>query len=754
MWSKFVNVKLLIAVAVAMSLVAAIACSADEPDAPAAPAAPAAAAAPAATTAPAAPAATTAPAPTAEPVVTGYVPKPQTEGTFWSFAYDGPRPTELKESAWSAALVAQGKLPPVEQRMPAIEDVLIVATVGGIGTGGGTRRTTNHRLWRVAGAGDQAYYRQPDGGTLTPNVMSWSVSDDGRVWTLTLRKGMKWSDGNPFTMEDIKFAWQDLGINKFPDPVSGEMLSIRSSWPPGQTDAITGEKPQFAVVDDLHFTLTFDNPKFTLFDGRESYDDRCQGPCWMGPKHYYSQFHPKYQDKAVLAKMMEDAGKKNWVDLFKSFGSFRRNPDQPTVGSYTLASTSDNLRTQVHNPFFHMADAEGNQLPYIHEWHLIKVESRDVAVFRGLAGETDNNGYAYRVAELPLYVANQKKGDYRIFQYNDPGVTAGFGFNQSWNEDPEIGKWIRTRDFRTALSHASNREIINQVAYLGLGTPRQFIAHPDAAYYPGAEYETKDVALDIAKANSLLDGLGLTAKDDDGFRLRSDGSGDRLSLTAVLSPSDPWPAVFDILISNWAKVGIEMTYTTRSDWWRPIRENEEYIGSSGLSWGNANPWYYWPGPLQCQHEACHIASGPGKWKNSKGSCSDAWCRDRGVADATMLPLAPAGNYAEDVSGNIAKMQDLWVQGDSYATGSAERIAIGQELFKIHALEKYHVGLVGFTPSIVITQNSFRGVPDQSVNTALGGGSHWAYWFVDGVNPNYSTAFGGYQFEGAAPISLQ
>jgi peptide/nickel transport system substrate-binding protein len=683
-----------------------------------------------------------------------YVPEPDVPGVYWTYAYDGPRPTKLKESAWSAAFVAQGILPPVEDRMPAIEDVLIQRIPTEAGIAGGTRRTTNSRLWRVAGAGNQIFQREPDGNTKNFNVLSWAVSDDGRVWTFKLRKGMRWSDGMPFTMDDVVFAITEVNDNKWPDPVSGEMISIRGSWSKGLSDPITGEKPKFEVVDDLTFTFTFDNPKFTLNDGREQMDDRCGGDCWYGAKHYWKQFHPKYQDKTVLAKMMEDQGKKNWKDLFRAQGSLRTNPFLPTVGAYSVGMSSDNLRTAVHNPFYFVADPEGNQLPYIHEWHLIKVESRDVAIFRGMAGESDVDGHDTRVHELPLYVANKAKTGYSIRRWADSGgVNMGIGFNQSWNEDPEIGKWIRTKAFREALSMGIDRDVMNEVLYLGLGEPRGMVPHASNPYYPGPEFEGKGIALDIAGANAALDALGLTAKDGDGFRLRSDGSGQRLSLRAVSSPSPPNPDMLDLLTSMWIKIGIELKYSTRSDWWRPVRENVEYLAPASMSAGSANPWYVWWGFAPCHHEACHIASGPGKYKNSSGTCSDVWCRAKGVADPTMLPLAPAGNYAEDVSGGIARMQEIFLEGDQFPTGSPERIALGQEFHKLNFNEKYRIGMVGFAPSVVIVQPWFHGVPQFNVPGSLGGSGHWTYWFTDGANPSYPIAFGGYHFEGAPAINL-
>lgn len=85
----------------------------------------------------------------------------------------------------------------------------------------------------------------PEWTEVIPNVAeSWEVSEDGRIYTFTLRKGMKWSDGDGYDTADIAFAWNDVLNN--PD------LATPPSWMMDGTEAGTLE-----IVDDITFRFVF-----------------------------------------------------------------------------------------------------------------------------------------------------------------------------------------------------------------------------------------------------------------------------------------------------------------------------------------------------------------------------------------------------------------------------------------------------------------------------------------------------------------
>ena len=164
-----------------------------QPAAPAAPVATEPTAVPAAPDAPAAPAAPTAPEPTAVPV----------------------EPEAANEAPMLAEMVADGTLPPLEERLPV--NPLVLAPIHGIGAYGGTLRTFSNNLgnhWEECQYGHSALRWIDDGLGIEPgHVETWTANADNTEWTLNFRKGLKWSDGEPCTVDDVLFWWEDLVKN-------------------------------------------------------------------------------------------------------------------------------------------------------------------------------------------------------------------------------------------------------------------------------------------------------------------------------------------------------------------------------------------------------------------------------------------------------------------------------------------------------------------------------------------------------------
>ena len=128
--------------------------------------------------------------------------KAATGGEFFSYKYDGPRPTTFQEAPMLAELVQQGQLPPLMERLPVEEDIRVV-NVPEIGEFGGTYRITSNGLGGHEANLEQWVKRDGDGIAWYDFVGYFTLSDDGRTYTMRLRDGIKWSDGEPLTMEDI-----------------------------------------------------------------------------------------------------------------------------------------------------------------------------------------------------------------------------------------------------------------------------------------------------------------------------------------------------------------------------------------------------------------------------------------------------------------------------------------------------------------------------------------------------------------------
>jgi len=662
-----------------------------------------------------------------------YVAPVQVPGVYWDYIYTGPTPSKFNENPRFAEMVKQGKLPPVEERLP--EEFKVNQPPHGIGTYGGT--------WRITSTG---------GDLWGPNRMYWhkknadavlkgahvgfdEISDDGRVYTFRLRKGLKFSDGEPLDMEDIRFAWEDANFNK----------TLIESPPNDFIDAVTGNTVSFAVIDDMHWTLTYDTPNFILMEGEVRPGMRCTAWtfCFYAPSHYLKKWHEDYADPADIKKMIEENEVGDWKQLWGLINNLQTQVGMPMPAPFVLSSKSETLSIWESNPYFFVVDPEGNQLPYVDGIKKVKVESREVGVFRAMAGETDLSARGTVHAEIPLYRSNMGKGDFniKIWPETGPGdYTAAIG--QTYNTDPEIGKWIRTTEFRQALSLAMDREAILDTILLGIGTPKNWVAHPSTPYYPGDKWAFHNTEYDPDKANEILDSLGLTERDSEGFRLRSDGSGERLSFTHV-SQMGAAADIMELETDYFADVGIYMKNKPMNSPWSLSSPGIEYmdmwIGHFGFY--GANPWF--AGWSRCCSNGAgdnwtpdinqlptSMKRGPDGAKITEGGytpkcecpVSDIW-----------LPKAPDNTYPADPTGTIAWMQDNWVDGWGLAQYSPERIAIGKEIHRIHGEQKFMLSVAAHTGAmigLVLNKNNFMNAPETHMGSQEGFYGE-LYYFVDG-----------------------
>ncbi len=225
-------------------------------------------------------------------------------------------PKSFKEAPQLAELVKGGKLPPVQERVS--QDPLVIKPVHEIGKYGGTWRrgfSGPADFWngyRCCGH-DKVLFWDYTGNKVAPNVAKgWEISDDGRTFTVFLRKGMKWSDGHPFTADDFMFWYEDIYQNNELLPTKPPMLSIN------------GKPGKMEKVDDSTIRFKFEDPYFAFVDVLAGATDlgghALRGRELTGgfaPKHYLQQFHPKYVGKEAVDKLVKAAGQDNWVNFMK-----------------------------------------------------------------------------------------------------------------------------------------------------------------------------------------------------------------------------------------------------------------------------------------------------------------------------------------------------------------------------------------------------------------------------------------------------
>jgi len=703
--------------------------------APAAPVAAVAAEAPAQPRSPEAPAATNAPTQPAAPrqgtapalplALPQYTAKTLKPGEYPVFSKEySPRPTVYRESPRSADLVRQAKLPPLDQRMPIVADRYIYAPVDEIGVYGGVARITSSSNFTNIGSdltgGGYCVVWDANGIDWYPSVCkSFSGSPDGKVYTIKIRQGLKWSDGQPFTMKDVEWAWSDqINYN----------AELNPTVPVKMQDPITGKPVKFTKIDDFTFTLSFENANFGYVESGYLRGGQYCGTisqCMWEPYHYSKNFHPKTPDPAAFEKLMKDRGYTVWTQAWRGKYDVNTTANVPSLGYFYICEGSAQQVKLCANPYFYGADPQGNQLPYLDGYVYDRVEARDVAVFRALSGETDGPfSENFLLQELPLYLANMDKGDFSIARWPDlSGNDAGLQQNLEWNEDPYIGQLIRTQDFRTAISISLDRNLMNEFAYLGIGTAQGWVPHPTAPYYPGAEWQPRNAVRNVSQAKQLLGAMGLVDTDGNGIVNRPDNGAD---LALNMEANAAFTPIMEVMRSNLADVGIRFTY----------REGPNSAFNTGAAYyrlrampGAENPWY----------SAFFLpVTGTGGLENNLAryfATNGAQGQAPTGADPKFNPPAPAGNYPADPQGFLMQMQKLFKEGLNYSTLDPKRVEVGKELFRLNLTYLHALGTVGFTGNaqgLVVKRNNLRNVPGVHRSSSFGWHNMTLY-FEDGVD---------------------
>ncbi len=346
----------------------------------------------------------------------------------------------------------------------------------------------------------------------------YELSDDGKTYTLHLRKGMKWSDGAPFTADDFIFWFEDIYSN--PEIVPTPTPEMRPQGKPGR----------MVKVDETTVRWEFDVPYFL-------FEDIMAGDTAMGggqavrqaakvsfgayaPGHYLKQFLPKYSSVDAVNARAKQEGFENWVQMLHFKKDWELNPEVPVLGPWRSVRPINNpIWLLERNPYYYAVDTAGNQLPYFDRVQFTLAENLEVINLRAMAGEYDEQERHIDLGKLPVLLDNQEKGNYKVhLDLGFAGSDFMFHVNQSYTGDAEVRKWLTNADFRRALALGIDRDQLNETFWLGVGTPGSPAPGETMPQSPGPEWRKKWSVLDVAQANALLDKIGLAKKDADGFR--------------------------------------------------------------------------------------------------------------------------------------------------------------------------------------------------------------------------------------------
>ena len=499
-----------------------------------------------------------------------------------------PSPAGYREAPMLAARVAGGELPPVVQRLP--RNPAVVTPVERLGRYGGTWRMAmvgndgEPDVWMlVRTLGYENLVRwDPEWRRVIPNLaQSVEVSDDATVFTFHLRKGLRWSDGAPFSADDILFWYEDV----LPyTPLRPNTIP----WLTDDDDPVVVEK-----VDDATVIFRFRTAQGLLL--RHLAHPLSRLPT-MYPRHYLSRFHPRYNPD--LDRLVAAHGLRDWQELFT-----RRlwpHPDTPTLFAWRLTDDLGEGRLVAErNPYYWKIDPAGRQLPYIDRLVYRLVPDAAGVLELAIEGRIDmQSRYIEDATEQHRgwLEEQQKSGRYRLFATLSAAANSFAISLNLTHRDPIRRALFQDKSFRIALSHALDRQAIIDAVFGGDGEPYQVAPPPGSPWYH-ERLARQYTAYDPELATAHLERAGLTRRDAEGFRLAADGR--RLVLHLEVWDAARYREVASRIMGYWRALDLDVrlrwldrtTYDRRRG--ANLHDATLWVGSGGLG-AMIDPRYYFP----------------------------------------------------------------------------------------------------------------------------------------------------------------
>ncbi len=349
-------------------------------------------------------------------------------------------------------------------------------------------------------------------------ALRWEVSEDGRVWTFYLRRDVRWSDGTPFTADDVVFTFNEIYYNDSIPTPTRDILTVK------------GRKIKVEKID--RYTVRFILPEpFAPFLNALSAE--------ILPKHKLERFVRE--------------------GTFNTAWNVNTDPSEIVgTGPWVIKEYVKGQRVvYLRNPYYYRKDEEGRRLPYLKRKVGVIVSDPDTALLKFSNGEVDYLGL--RPQDLQ-HIAKLEGKEVEVYDLGPTPSTTFLVFNQNPNAKipPYKLRWFQNRIFRIAISHAVDREGICYLVYNGLAEPlytpitpanRPYYAE---GYYPRFEYN-------LEKAKKLLESIGFRDRDGDG--ILEDPEGHDLKFTLITNAGNKErETIGNILKEDLKKIGVEVHF--------------------------------------------------------------------------------------------------------------------------------------------------------------------------------------------------
>lgn len=597
---------------------------------------------------------------------------------------------QFSEAPMLAERVAAGELPPLEERLPTVP--LVKKTVDSIGTYGGTSKVL---------ASSKGPYNDMQGGleganllrvaengiTVEPNIAAgYDLSEDKERLTLTLREGLKWSDGQPFTSEDIRFMFEDM-----------HLVETVRTW--NGADDVTKVKAKGDHTAEL-----------IVPGGQASLPLHLAG--WGGgrvsgyaPAHYMKKWHLEYNPDAK--KVGASEGYAKWEDALWShyWWDPQKDLDKPSLRPWLLTEVEESTKLYERNPYYWAVDEEGNQLPYI-DRIAVEIYNRDEFHRRVFAGESDMAYTETNLSDLERY--ETLADGFRLILW--PGNnTSEFTLEvNQYHTDNVYGGMLGDVRFRQALSLSIDREEINERIYGGLGTPGQLSVLPSSSFYR-PEWAAHFAGYDPDAAGRLLDEMGIEYPEK-GRGNRRDPEGFPFLLRLAYT-NDALTAALQIVKANWEDIGLNVNlYLLPSEEVSEKAKAGDFMvvvgsGQNGDertlfreeflwdSWATRS-WWRWDQTM----ENAFIEA-----RKGRPAPVDYRYRQPPEEVETEIEGAEPPEYFMEFLND----RDSWLLTDP---GTEAYRELGEKVFGTYSNNLWSIGLVGMLPRLWIVRNTYGNIP--------------------------------------------